>query len=141
VLDWDGTNWSEEPAPWTSSLASGPGDPTAISCPTTGRCLVVNGSGVSIGAPGGPWSPEQTVDAHGGLDSISCPSVTHCVAADSGGSILTWNGTSWSGPAQVLPAAVQYTGIGTSVSCPTVDFCMVMNADGDYATFTAPGSR
>lgn len=141
VLDWDGTGWSESPAPWTSSLASSTGDPTAISCPTTDLCLVVNGSEVSIGTPGGPWNPEQTIDSRSGLDSLSCASATFCVAADEGGSVLTWNGTSWSQPAQVVPAAVQYAGIGTSVSCPTVDFCMVINADGDYATYTAPGSR
>ena len=49
---------------------------------------------------------------------------------------MTWNGGAWSAPQPVLPAATQYTDIGTSLSCSSAQFCMVMNADGDYATFT-----
>ena len=53
----------------------------------------------------------------------------------------SWNGTTWSAPDQVIPAATEYTGIGTSVSCPTAQFCMVMNSDGDYATYRRPRPR
>ena len=49
---------------------------------------------------------------------------------------MTWNGTRWSAPDQVIPAASEYPGDGTSVSCPNAQFCMVMNSDGDYATYS-----
>ena len=143
VLVWNGSTWTEQPSPWTASLAGGTSDPTAISCATTSVCAIVNGTGVSMGDPEGPWSGEDTVDPAGGLDSISCPSTTFCLAADEGGSVITWNGTTWSAPQPVIPSATEYPGIGTFVSCPTAQFCMVMNGDGDYATYSgsAPSSR
>lgn len=140
VLDWNGSTWAQEPSPWTSSLTSGPSDPTAISCPDTTLCAIVNGTGVSVRTAGNQWSAKEAVDPHGGLDSISCPTTSFCLAADLSGSVLTWNGTSWSAPIQVIPAATEYTGIGTSVSCPSAQFCMVMNSDGDYATYSGSGS-
>ncbi len=141
VLDWNGSTWSEEAVPWTSSLVSGTSDPTAISCPTPGQCLVVNGSGFALRSAGTGWSTEQTVDPHGGLDSLSCPTASFCVAADEGGSVLSWNGSTWSPPIQILPGATDYPGIGTFVSCPSAQFCMVMNSDGDYATYAGPGAH
>jgi hypothetical protein len=139
VLDWDGSTWTQEPSPWTSALVSGPSDPTAIACPSTSLCFIVNGTGVSMRTAGDQWSAEATIDPHGELDSISCPSTSFCLAADQSGSVVMWNGTTWSTPVQVIPAATEYTGIGTSVSCPSAQFCMVMNSDGDYATYTGPG--
>ena len=54
---------------------------------------------------------------------------------------MSWNGSAWSPPVPVIPAATDYTGIGTSVSCPSTQFCMVMNGDGDYATYSGPGAH
>ena len=80
--------------------------------------------------------PRQSVDPDGQLDSISCPTATFCLASDAGGSVIMWNGATWSGPNQVIPAAAEYPGIGTTVSCPSPEFCMVINSDGDYATYS-----
>ncbi len=82
----------------------------------------------------------MTIDPNGALDAVSCPTTNFCVAADASGSVLTWNGSAWSPPEQVLPGATQYTGDPTSLSCPTSRFCMVLDGDGDYTTFTAPPS-
>lgn len=136
VLVWDGSTWVEQPSPWTTSLVSGASDPTAISCPTTTTCFIVNGTGVSVGGPGGSWSSEADVDSSGGLDSISCPSTTFCLAADRGGSVIVWNGTTWSAPEPVIPSASEYPELGTFVSCPSAQFCMIMNGDGDYASYS-----
>jgi hypothetical protein len=84
--------------------------------------------------------PRQTLDPGRQLDSIACASRSFCVAADDTGAIMEWNGSTWTGPTPVVPAATQYTGIGVSVSCPSAQFCMVMNADGDYATFDGSAS-
>jgi hypothetical protein len=142
VLDWSGKTWSEEPAPWSPTLSGSSasssinGNPTAIACPSTSFCAIVNGSGISYrnGSPG--WSPVQTIDPGGTLDAISCPQTSFCMAADADGSIVTWDGTNWAPPVKVIPAATNYTGIGTSVSCSSAGFCMVINGDGDYATFS-----
>jgi hypothetical protein len=139
VLDWDGNTWSEKPAGWKPALTSGPSQATAIACPTTTWCAVVNGAGVSVRSAAGQWSATQTIDPRGGLDSISCPTTSFCLAADDGGAVMAWNGTGWSAPDQVIPAATEYTGIGTTVSCPTIQFCMVLNSDGDYSTYNGLG--
>ena len=136
VLNWNGATWSKEVGPWTTSLAPGAVQPTAIGCPTVNLCAIVNGTGLSARTTGRSWSAKQTIDPGGGLDAITCPTATFCMAADAGGSVMTWNGGTWSAPQPVLPAATQYTDIGTSLSCSSAQFCMMMNADGDYATFT-----
>ncbi len=137
VLDWNGSSWSLEPTPWTPLLPD-PSGATAIACPTTSLCAIVNGSTLSYRNGTKTWSSLQTIDPRGVLDAITCPSASFCVAADSGGSIVTWNGTSWSSPHQVIPQATEYPGIGTSLACPSVHYCLVMNADGDFATYSAP---
>jgi hypothetical protein len=134
VLDWNGSTWSIEPAPWTSALATGT-EATAVSCPTPTLCAIVGGTSLSYRNGGGAWSPVETIDPNGGLDAISCPTTTFCQAADSGGSVVTWDGTSWSAPQRVIPQSDEYPGIGTFLTCPNPQFCMIMNADGDFATF------
>jgi hypothetical protein len=122
--------------PWTTALA--PGSPaTAISCPSTTLCAVVNGTGLSYRHGDGPWTPVGTVDPHGGLDAISCPTTSFCIAADAEGHVVTWQGASWSAPQAVLPEATEYPGIGTALSCTKDHFCMLMNADGDFSTYSA----
>ncbi|HEX3842550.1 MAG TPA: hypothetical protein VHU85_17290 [Acidimicrobiales bacterium] len=141
VLDWDGKAWAEEAAPWSATLAGSSsssaiaGNPTAIACPSAALCAIVNGPGVSYRSGSSAWSPVQSIDPDGTLDAISCPGVSFCMAADANGSIVTWNGSTWTAPIRVIPAASNYTGIGTSVSCSSSHFCMVLNGDGDYATF------
>lgn len=140
VLDWNGLVWSQEPKPWTSSLAPDAAAPVAIACPTTDLCAIVNGDDIVVHDGSKPWTPRQTLDPGRQLDSIACASRSFCVAADDTGAIMEWNGSTWTGPTPVVPAATQYTGIGVSVSCPSAQFCMVMNADGDYATFDGSAS-
>ena len=136
VLDWNGASWSEEATPWASALAPGGAAPVAIACPTTDLCAIVNGDDIVVRNGDQAWTPRQTLDPGRQLDAISCPSRSFCVAADDTGAIMVWNGSTWTGPTPVIPAATQYPGIGVSVSCPSAQFCMIMNADGDYATYT-----
>ncbi len=134
VLDWDGSAWMKEAAPWTA----GPVAPTgaAVACLATGLCGIVSGTSLTVRTGAQPWSSPEVIDAAGGLDSISCPTSTFCMAADQRGGVLQWNGGSWSAPVQLLPQASEYTGDPTTVACSSPQFCMVMNGDGDYATFT-----
>lgn len=136
VLDWDGTTWTEEPDPWTVTSPTGP---TAIACPSTHLCAILAGPSLWV-RNGQGWTPGGAIDPGGVLNAVSCPTATFCLATDTSGRALTWNGSSWSPPRQVVPQAVQYPGGGTSLSCPTASFCMVINGDGDYATYTAPGT-
>ncbi len=137
VLDWDGTDWSEEPAPWTPTPPAGP---IAIACPTTHLCAIVAGSNLWVRNGQAGWTPAGVIDPGSVLDAIACPAASFCMAADTAGKVLTWNSSTWSPPRQVIPQAVQYTDAGTSVACPKASFCMVINQDGDYATYTAPAT-
>ncbi len=143
VLDWNGVAWSEEATPWATTLAAGSGVPVSIACPTTTLCAIVNGDAIVVRNGNQPWTPRQTLDPGRQLDAISCSSRAFCVTVDQAGAIMLWNGTTWTGPTQVVPAASQYAAVGGSVSCPSAQFCMVMNADGDYATYNgaAAGAR
>jgi hypothetical protein len=136
VLDWDGTTWSEEPTPWTVMPPAGP---TAMACPSTHLCAIVAGSNLWV-RNGQGWTSGGTIDPGGALNAISCPTASFCLATDTTGKALTWNGSSWSSPRQVVPPAIQYPDRGTFLSCPSASFCMVMNGDGDYATYAAPGT-
>ena len=84
VLDWNGNTWTEEPAPWTSSPHLGTGRCHRRRLPDDHLVRAVNGTGVSIRTAADRWSPEQTIDPRGGLDSISCPTASFCLAADAG---------------------------------------------------------
>jgi hypothetical protein len=144
ILDWDGNSWTQEPFPWTTSLPAGvSGAPQAavIGCPTTTLCAILSGTELWVDEPGHPWTPPQTIDPAGGLDSISCPTSNFCMAADEHGSVLQWDGGAWSVPARVVPAATGYTGDPTTVSCSSDRFCMLINGDGDFATYTGPRSK
>ena len=134
VLDWNGSSWTQQPAPWTTSLAG----LRAYGHRLSHHVAVLHRErDRGLGRPPGrPVVGPGAVDGNGQLDSISCPSATFCLASDASGSVVTWNGATWSGPNRVIPAAAEYPGIGTTVSCPSPEFCMVLNSDGDYATYS-----
>ena len=103
VLDWNGSGWSAEAAPWASALAPGAAVPVSIACPTVTLCAIVNGDAIVVRNAGKPWTPRQTLDPGRQLDAISCPTRSFCVAADDTGAVMVWNGSTWTGPQQVIP--------------------------------------
>ncbi|MHB8450598.1 MAG: fibronectin type III domain-containing protein [Mycobacteriales bacterium] len=92
------------------------------------------GAGALAAAPAlaaGSWSGPTTVDqsVNPSLDAISCPSSTFCVAVDAAGDALTFNGTRWTAPAEIVAQQL------TSVSCASATFCVAVDANGDALTF------
>jgi hypothetical protein len=136
VLDWDGTQWSEEPNPWILATDS---HGVAVSCSTPTLCAVVSGPYLSFRNGTGAWSTPRIVDAGGSLTAVSCPVPSYCVASDAGGSVITFDGTSWSAPVRVLPEPSEYGALGTSLDCTMAQFCMVISGDGDYTTHDPSG--
>lgn len=131
VLDWNGTTWTESPAPWPTGTT---GD-SAVSCPLAGACVAVRGPYVSVRVGGSGWSTPKLIDAGGHLDGVSCPTLAFCMAVDAVGDVVHLAGGTWSSPAKVVPTPTEYAGDGTSLSCPSDQFCMVLTGDGDYATY------
>jgi hypothetical protein len=93
-----------------------------------------------VAAEGGPsvfngstWTQPGNIDNQGQLNSVSCASTTFCVMVDSNGAVLTWNGTSFSGPVSIAtePPLTGSNASGlTAVSCPTATFCRAVDSIG-----------
>jgi hypothetical protein len=61
---------------------------------------------------------------------VSCPSASFCVAVDAYGNGVTFNGSSWTAPANI-----DATNGLTSVSCPSASFCVAVDGAGNALTF------
>ena len=109
VLDWNGPVWSAEAAPWATALAPGAAVP-GHRLPDPTLCAIVNGDDIVVRDAGKAWTPRQVLDPGRQLDAISCPTRPFCIAADDQGAVMPWNGTSWTGPTQVVPAAIRVPG-------------------------------
>jgi hypothetical protein len=132
---------------WTRQLVPGLGAraPSAISCASATRCVVVAGSdpATSFVLRGQSWT-RHAMPGHGGNDwtwfgGISCPTASSCIAVGSVSAhnqsetpaLLAerWNGTSW----QLEPVKPVAGGGGASlsaVSCPTPADCVAVGGKG-----------
>ena len=103
VERWDGSTWSIQTTPGSTSEAALSG----VSCASPTTCEAV-GPGLAEGWDGSTWTIQNTPTvAIGGLTSVSCTSASACEAVGSsgtstlgnpGGTTLAeaWNGASWS---------------------------------------------
>ena len=111
-------------------------------------CLVTAGSGLaasgaravtgaaraSAAVPAGPlaWSGWKQVDGDGDppFGPVTCLSATRCFTFDMDGEMVSWNGKTWSRPAETrLSAAVAWD----QSSCPPSTFCMFVGGDAAVA--------
>lgn len=126
-----GTNWTQSA---DQSL-------TQVSCVSPTFCLATgpNGDtapGISTVFNGVTWSqPVPVGDSRGGAPvSLSCRSATFCVGVDGKGRMLTFSGTSWSGPTTVAGADSL-----VAVSCATAGACVAVSSAGKAVQFTGSG--
>jgi hypothetical protein len=113
--------------------------PSAIACPTTTFCVVVDQEGNAYVFHGSGWSPPEQITSDtgltgpGDLQDVSCASAAWCVAVGYQNSTFVYSSGKWSeGP--------NYPGQGemASISCPIVDFCAAV--DGFDGAMTFDGS-
>jgi hypothetical protein len=140
---WNGTNWTETPAPAPPSLASGSLD--AVSCVTPSYCMgtgigyppvtsssIGNLNGVAELWNGQSWSGTNFPGTNASASGIDCIT-THwcmailvpgqCVACGGQVSAALWNGSSWGlTPISGLTSAPGLTTF--SLSCASTSFCM-----------------
>lgn len=128
---WDGSS-----SVWTS-LGAGtvPGSPVSISCATSGFCVAVGRFGWETTDTGGSLASSQIdpdPDAPGAsgpnILAVACPSVEVCVATDAAGQQMTWNGSSWTAPAQLD----EYS-ISLFVSCSSASACLATDGEDSYS--------
>jgi hypothetical protein len=64
---------------------------------------------------------------------VSCPSASFCAAVDNKGNALTYNGSSWSAPANI--DSTPYPNSLWSVSCASSSFCAAVGGNGTALTY------
>ena len=119
-------------SPWNwSTIDSGDGGLTAVSCVSGPFCMAVDELGYALSYNGTSWTLPSSFDgAGGGLTDVSCVSSTFCMAVDELGYALKYNGTSWT-------HSLNDSGDGglTAVSCVSTTFCMAVDYNGDVLSY------
>lgn len=106
-----------------------------LSCPSSTRCVAVDGSAANEltfnpKAPGAAQAPSP-LGTHG-FAGVSCPSVSQCAAMDNSSNEVTFNPGSPAGATAHLIDTVSYA---SAISCPTVSRCVVGDESGNEVTF------
>jgi hypothetical protein len=117
----NGKTWS---APADLSGASGL---TGVSCATAVFCAAVDNAGHAFNYLGGRWTPAQTIDSQGGLDSISCPNNEFfCMAIDTQGNAIAFDNRVWGSPQKIDGGHGELV----SVSCSSSRLCIAVDSAG-----------
>lgn len=104
------------------------GRPQAVSCLSTGFCMVVDDNGRFVRRTSSGWTAPAVIATLGenqGFSGVSCRSSSFCMAVDTAGRAFRWNGSTWA-----LSLTTTTGGLG-SVSCGWSTFCVA--AGGRYA--------
>jgi hypothetical protein len=132
------------PLGWGSAAPADPGHSlSAVSCPTVGLCVAVDGAGnvVFTTAPtsAGAWTlVSPAVDSGHSLTSVSCPTASLCFAADNHGSVFSsatpsansgWTSESVDGTTQI-----------NAISCPAASLCVAVDNSGAVRYSSTPGT-
>ncbi len=159
TLHWDGTKWSQVPAPSPGT----DGDLLGVRCTSAGSCWAVGDYdthhhaelSVALHWNGKKWLRVTTPDPAGtlkgdvsGLDDVACVSPTDCWAdgaygqGDVGSSetllnfIVHWNGKNWSQVSAPNPAGTTagHVNVVTSLRCTSPGDCWAVGGDGAVGT-------
>ena len=110
------------PITWSAPQAIDPSaELSGVSCPSSGFCVVEDGTGQAFIWNGASWSASQKF---AGYASISCPSARFCLAVDDWGNALTWNGTVWAAVKGIPPNEPGGWLSVKGVSCASASFCV-----------------
>jgi hypothetical protein len=154
VSTFNGTRWTRPRAIESRLLSkadrqSATAGITSVSCPRPAFCAAVTVQGRALTYDGTTWSrptelePASVVNLDRvrslpALVSVSCAAVTFCATVDPAGSVFTYDGTSWSGPVEVVPPGQRDANGLTSISCPTAGSCVAVDDSGH--AFTSNGA-
>lgn len=107
---------------------------TAISCPSTTRCVSVDAVGqvvvfnpTKVGA-----AVPMLVDPIGGFTAVSCPTTIQCTAVDRAGQQVTFDPGA---PGGATPVNVSTGQALTALACPAADQCTAVGGVGQAYTF------
>lgn len=113
-----------------TTLVSGNGGLTAISCVSATFCVAGDRTGGVSTYNGTVWSAPSIVDGQNPIAAISCPSTTFCVATDQVGNYLIWNNGFWGHP---TPFASPQGPTMVGVSCTSSNFCLAVGQTANFA--------
>ena len=123
-------------APGVTTVTVDPsrGGASAISCPTTTWCMLVDGSGDSLVDDNGVWQAPVAIGSP--VSHLSCASPSFC-AATSAGDAFVFDGTSWKDYAGAMPDSES-----GAISCVSSTFCLATASSRatvfDGSTWSAP---
>ncbi len=131
---------------WSGPVEIGGGQAlSAVSCPSLGLCVAVNGAGQAIVstqpavAGSGSWSAPFAIDGASALTSISCASTTLCVAVDNAGQAVVSTRPAVAGSGSwSAPFAIDGASALTSVSCASTTLCVAVDSEGHVVVSTHP---
>lgn len=144
VYTFNGKQWSKP----TEIDDIPPANQTAVSCASSTFCAAIDDSGDVETFNGASWTKSSEIDPGGGGSkaqncssnqegtcsapaAIACPSSDMCEAVDGTGSVSSFNGSSWSSPADVDAQTPL-----VSLSCaPATRFCVAIDGNGNALTF------
>ena len=117
ALMWNGTSWTVQTLPGIEDVA-----PQAVSCPSAGFCMMVDGFAQAETWDGTSWSAAPAPTGLTFIGSVSCVSATFCNVVGGGNEdslAAQWNGTSWT--TETLAGTVSTS--MNSVSCTAATSC------------------
>ena len=119
--------------------------PSAISCPSTELCVLVDQAGRRITsadplAAEPSWQPPVSIDPGHGLTSVSCASVRTCVAVDDSGAALSSTEPTGSASAWQRLEIDGSTPL-RGVSCPSTSLCVAVDDSGNALRSTDPTAK
>jgi hypothetical protein len=128
-------NWSSQRMTLGASLS-------AVSCPSEGLCVAVNGEGDTFSstdptAPSPSWDTVEIAAGGAGLNTVSCAPAGPCAAVDHMGEVFVNTApgsSSWSHT--TLKGAPALSG----VSCASASLCVAVDEAGEVWTSTSPGT-
>jgi hypothetical protein len=133
---------------WSGASEIDSGQPlTAISCPSLGLCVAVDGAGRALVStqPGvnaaGSWSAPFAIDGSTALTAITCASASLCVALDGEGHAVQSTHPAVAGSASWSAPYADGTPVGLkSVSCASAALCAAVDSEGQVAVSTEPAA-
>ncbi len=118
------------------------GSLSAVSCPSEGLCVAVNGEGDAFSSadptsPTPSWDTSAVDAGTAGLNTVSCAPAGPCAAVDHLGDVLV---SSAPGSSPWSHTTLKGAPVLTGVSCPSASLCVAVDEAGEVWTSTSPGT-
>jgi hypothetical protein len=134
AVDHLGRLYSFNGSGWSAPSGIAGFAPWAVACASASSCVAV-GQDAAAQFNGSSWILTPGVDTGRSLLSVSCASTSNCRAVDNLGGVVSFDGTSWTGPVAADPNG------GAAISCAAAGTCMVIDTSAQVTAVAFNGTR